>query len=459
MKTNELETGKLPFLFLRFVLPAVISMVLAGTQSMVDGLFLGKYASTNAMASVNIAIPYMQMIIGCTMIVCSGTISFLGRTLGRKSDKAKHKAQDIFRSSLLALLACSGVLMLLGMFANAPLAVLMGANDILLADTARYIFVLSFFTPAICFMILFGFTARLLGKPQLYLIATLTCLAGNVTMDFIAIKILHLGATGAALATGFSYAAGLLITIRPLLKKQSVINIYTGKFRFSLLRHTVLNGSSEGVNSLATAVTVWLFNTALMNYAGESGVAAFTVINYISNFVILVMFGVADGIGTMVSYNYGAGHLERVRKILRLALLLNLISGTLIFLILKLFSRPLIALFIPDQPAIMQMAVQGAQLYSIAFLLNGFNIVHSGYQTALGNAVNSALIAGSRGLIFISAGMLLLPKIFAINGVWLSVPFAELITVLICILLDRREYSRQRQLFQLPQKAPATSRG
>ena len=81
MKTNELETGKLPFLFLRFVLPAVISMVLAGTQSMVDGLFLGKYASTNAMASVNIAIPYMQMIIGCTMIVCSGTISFLGRTL------------------------------------------------------------------------------------------------------------------------------------------------------------------------------------------------------------------------------------------------------------------------------------------------------------------------------------------------------------------------------------------
>ena len=453
MKTNQLETGKIHYLFLQFVLPAVISMVLAGTQSMVDGLFLGRYASTNAMASVNIAIPYMQMIMGCTMIVCSGTISFLGRTLGEKSENSKRKAQNIFHSSLLALIVCSAILMLLGIFANKQLAVLMGANNILLADTAQYIRVLAFFAPVICFMILFGFTARLLGKPQLYLIATITCLVCNIMMDFIAIKILHLGTTGAALATGISYVAGLLITIRPVLKKLNVVNIYTGKFQFSLLQHTILNGSSEGVTSLATAVTVWLFNTALMKYAGESGVAAFTVINYISNFVILVMFGVADGIGTMVSYNYGAGQLDRVRKILRTALLLNFFSGIIIFMVLNLFSQQLIGLFITDQPNIIQMAVQGAHLYSIAFLLNGFNIVQSGYQTALGNSANSALIAGSRGLIFILIGMIILPKLFGINGVWVTVPFAEIFTVIICILIDRREYGRQQRIFKLPKEA------
>lgn len=449
MKTNQLETGKIRHLFLWFVLPAVISMVLAGTQSMVDGLFLGRYASTNAMASVNIAIPYMQMIIGCTMIVCSGTVSFLGRTLGEKTTKSKIKAQNIFRSSLLALVACSAILMLLGIFANRQLAVLMGANRVLMTDTAQYIRVLAFFTPAICFMILFGFTARLLGKPQLYLIATIACLCCNIIMDFLAIRILHLGAMGAAMATGFSYVAGLVITIRPILKKKNVVNIYTGKFQFSLLQHTVLNGSSEGVNSLATAVTVWLFNTALIKYAGESGVAAFTVINYVSNFVILVMFGVADGIGTMVSYNYGAGRLERIRKILRTALLLNFISGIVIFLVLNLFSRQLIGFFIADQPDIMQMAVQGAHFYSIAFLLNGFNIVQSGYQTALGNAANSALIAASRGLIFIFIGMMILPGLFGIYGVWITVPFAEIITVLICILLDSREYGKQQRIFKV----------
>ena len=455
MKQNQLETGKIHHLFLQFVLPAVISMVLTGTQSMVDGLFLGRFASTNAMASVNIAIPYMQMIVGCTMIVCSGTISFLGRTFGEKTEQSKIKAQNIFHSSLLALIFCSAILMLLGIFANKQLAVLMGANDVLLADTAQYIFVLAFFAPAICFMVLFGFTARLLGKPHLYLIATIACLSCNIVMDFIAIKILHLGAMGAALATGFSYVAGLLITMRPVFQKKNVVNIYTGKFQFSLLKHTVLNGSSEGVTSLATAMTVWLFNTALMKYAGEGGVAAFTVINYISNFVILVMFGVADGIGTLVSYNYGAGHLERVKKILRTALLLNFISGITIFLVLNLFTQQLVGIFIADQPSIIQMAVQGAHLYSIAFLLNGFNIVQSGYQTALGNAANSALIAGSRGLIFIFVGMIVLPKLFGlgITGVWLTVPFAEICTIIICILIGRLEYNKQQRILKFTESS------
>lgn len=447
MKTNQLETEKIHYLFLQFVLPAVISMVLAGTQSMVDGLFLGRYAGTNVMASVNIAIPYMQMIMGCTMIVCSGTVSFLGRTLGEKTEKSRAKAQNIFRSSLLALIVCSAVLILLGLFVNQQLAVLMGANEVLMADTTQYIRVLALFTPAVCFMVLFGFTARLLEKPQLYLKATIVCLFCNMGMDFIAVKILRLGAAGAALATGLSYTAGLLITIQPVLKKESAVNIYMGKFQFSLLRHTILNGSSEGITSLSTAVTVWLFNTALMNYAGENGVAAFTVINYISNFVILVMFGVADGIGTMVSYNYGAGLLDRIRKILRTALLLNFISGIVIFSVLNLFSRQLIGIFIADQPGIIQMAVQGAHLYSIAFLLNGFNIVQSGYQTALGNAANSAVISGSRGLFFIFIGMFMLPKLFGISGVWITVPFAEIFTMAICILIDRRDYSRQKHIF------------
>ena len=70
---NKLETKQISFLFLEYVVPAVLSMVLAGIQPMIDGLFLGRYASTNAMASVNIAVPYMQIILGCVMVLCTGT--------------------------------------------------------------------------------------------------------------------------------------------------------------------------------------------------------------------------------------------------------------------------------------------------------------------------------------------------------------------------------------------------
>lgn len=113
-------------------------------------------------------------------------------------------------------------------------------------------------------------------------------------------------------------------------------------------------------------------------------------------------------------------------------------------MVLNLFSQQLIGMFITNQPDIMEMAVQGVRLYSVSFLLNGYNIVQSGYQTALGNAKNSALIAGSRGLIFIFLGMLFLPKLFGISGVWITVPFAEICTLIFCIVIDCLEYKRQK---------------
>ena len=115
---NTLLTERLPRLFLLFVLPAVISMVISGTQSMIDGIFLGRFAGVNAMASVNIAGPYMQIITGCTMVICIGTFSYLGRTLGENTNP--RKAKDIFRTAVVSLAACALILMAAGLFSPVP---------------------------------------------------------------------------------------------------------------------------------------------------------------------------------------------------------------------------------------------------------------------------------------------------------------------------------------------------
>ena len=184
----------------------------------------------------------------------------------------------------------------------------------LLDETALYIRTVAVFIPAICFMMHFGFTARLLEKPHLYLIATLCCVSCNVIMDYLAVKVLGLGVVGAAAATGLSYLSGLLVVVRPFLSRKSIVNLFEGTFHWDILRSSAFNGSSEGITSISAALTMYLFNTAFMGFAGESGVAAFTVINYAGNFVVLVMFGVSDGISTLVSYNYGAKLLLRVKK-------------------------------------------------------------------------------------------------------------------------------------------------
>lgn len=451
---NTLLTERLPRLFLLFVLPAVISMVISGTQSMIDGIFLGRFAGVNAMASVNIAGPYMQIITGCTMVICIGTFSYLGRTLGENTNP--QKAKDIFRTAVVSLAACALILMAAGLFLSRPLALLLGANEVLLDETALYIRTVAVFIPAICFMMHFGFTARLLEKPHLYLIATLCCVSCNVIMDYLAVKVLGLGVVGAAAATGLSYLSGLLVVVRPFLSRKSIVNLFEGTFHWDILRSSAFNGSSEGITNISAALTMYLFNTAFMGFAGESGVAAFTVINYAGNFVVLVMFGVSDGISTLVSYNYGAKLLLRVKKTLRAALMINFCIGLLIFTVLHLFSRQMVGIFVSDNEFVTAMAVQGAALYSFCFLMNGFNIVQSGYYTSMGDALASVIISASRGIVFISTGIFLLPQFLGINGVWLTPPFAELMTVLVCLIIGRvRSADREISEETAPRTSPA----
>lgn len=451
---NTLLTERLPRLFLLFVLPAVISMVISGTQSMIDGIFLGRFAGVNAMASVNIAGPYMQIITGCTMVICIGTFSYLGRTLGENTNP--QKAKDIFRTAVVSLAACALILMAAGLFLSRPLALLLGTNEVLLDETALYIRTVAVFIPAICFMMHFGFTARLLEKPHLYLIATLCCVSCNVIMDYLAVKVLGLGVVGAAAATGLSYLSGLLVVVRPFLSRKSIVNLFEGTFHWDILRSSAFNGSSEGITSISAALTMYLFNTAFMGFAGESGVAAFTVINYAGNFVVLVMFGVSDGISTLVSYNYGAKLLLRVKKTLRAALMINFCIGLLIFTVLHLFSRQMVGIFVSDNEFVTAMAVQGAALYSFCFLMNGFNIVQSGYYTSMGDALASVIISASRGIVFISTGIFLLPQFLGINGVWLTPPFAELMTVLVCLIIGRvRSADREISEETAPRTSPA----
>lgn len=451
---NTLLTERLPRLFLLFVLPAVISMVISGTQSMIDGIFLGRFAGVNAMASVNIAGPYMQIITGCTMVICIGTFSYLGRTLGENTNP--QKAKDIFRTAVVSLAACALILMAAGLFLSRPLALLLGANEVLLDETALYIRTVAVFIPAICFMMHFGFTARLLEKPHLYLIATLCCVSCNVIMDYLAVKVLGLGVVGAAAATGLSYLSGLLVVVRPFLSRKSIVNLFEGTFHWDILRSSAFNGSSEGSTSISAALTMYLFNTAFMGFAGESGVAAFTVINYAGNFVVLIMFGVSDGISTLVSYNYGAKLLLRVKKTLRAALMINFCIGLLIFTVLHLFSRQMVGIFVSDNEFVTAMAVQGAALYSFCFLMNGFNILQSGYYTSMGDALASVIISASRGIVFISTGIFLLPQFLGINGVWLTPPFAELMTVLVCLIIGRvRSADREISEETAPRTSPA----
>ena len=130
-----------------------------------------------------------------------------------------------------------------------------------------------------------------------------------------------------------------------------------------------------------------------------------------------------------------------MKEALKLSYFVGLVIGSLVFMTLFFFGQTFIEWFIKEDPQIIHLATQGAKLYSIAFFMNGFNIINSGYFTFIGEALKSVLIASSRGFICIVLGIICLPKLLGLNGIWLTIPFAEFVTVILGILLLRKKVS------------------
>lgn len=434
-KENVLGTQKVSKLFVQFSLPAIMAMVINGMQTIIDGIFLGNFVGHNAMASVNLVQPFTQLIIGSSMIISIGCLSFIGRSLGEGKNE---EAQNIFKTSLICMVIVSVIITFIGVIFNKPLAVILGANDVLLESVATYIKTLALFALPMSLMFLFGFVDRVIEKPELYLKGSILSVITNIVLNYVLIKELKLGIMGAAIATGMSYSIAFFIVIVPLLNKNTVINIFKGRFDKSTIWPVAYNGSSEGVTAIAIATTSYVFNMAFMKIAGEVGIAAFTSISYISQFGTLIMFGISDGIGPIVSYNYGYKKYDRVEDVLKISYRVTLSVGAVLFLILFLFGKDLVSMFAGNNKEVLDMAVSGSKIYAFSFFLNGFNIVYSGYFTAIGLAKESIIISSCRGIIFIILGIVILPFVFDIQGVWMTIPFAELMTLIIGIGLMKK---------------------
>jgi len=440
MDQKILETEKLSKLFIKFTIPSIIGMVFLGIQGIIDGLFVGNVIGENALAAVNLVQPYMQIIMAYGLVIGVGAQSIIGINLGKGENK---KAQNIFRTSLILLTLISILVMVFGIFFSDKIAIFLGANEVLLEGASTYIKIISYFIVFVSLMFLFEMIVRTIGKPNISLVSMILAVLLNVVLDYLLINKLNLGIKGAALATGISYALAFFINIIPFLKKSTVVNIYKGKLDKRCLFPMVYNGSSEGISSLSNALSMFLFNTALMKIAGESGIAAFSIINYIAQVGYMVLFGIADGVRPIISYNYGAENEERVNKTLKASIIVNLLIGIIIFIVMEMFSQPLINVFLKDGKSVLEMATVGARIYGIAFLFNGVNILISSYFTAIDDPMSSIIVAVSRGILFIAVGIFILPYIFGINGIWGSIVFAEVITIIICFKLLKNRIKKK----------------
>ncbi|MGL4805595.1 MAG: MATE family efflux transporter, partial [Bacteroidales bacterium] len=375
-----LANQKIWKLFIHYAIPGVVGLLFVGIQSIVDGLMVGNFLGADALAGVSLILPCYSLAVALAVVIGIGSQTIVSISLGEQN---YPKAQDAMTTGFVSVLGISLFFTFLMLYFQEELARLLGANDTLLPYAVGYIKGLVPFMPVLTTMFYSDFMIKSIGKPRYAMLITSSSVLLNVLFNWLFIKVWGYGTMGTGLATGVSFSIGALFSYGILFNTQNIISVTKGKFRLSYFRQMLYNGSSEGLTEFAAGISTFLFNITLMKFAGENGVAAFTVINYVFFVGTTVFLGISDGIIPIISFNYGAGQIRRVKQAFFLGVRTNSVIGVILFSILFFFSQPIITLFFNEAASqVVSMASHGASIYAFAFLASGLNIISSSFFTS-----------------------------------------------------------------------------
>lgn len=315
----------------------------------------------------------------------------------------------------------------------------LGASPALEKYSYDYLKIIMLFAPFFILQILFQTFFITAGKPELGLRMTIVSGITNAVLDYLFMKTFAMGMVGAALATVSGYLIISIFGIVYFLKKRNSLYFVKVKIDWGTIIESCINGSSEMVTDISSGVVTFLFNIVMMKYMGEKGVAAITIILYSQFVFIAVYLGFSMGTAPIISYNYGNQNKKQLKRIFNICSKLIIGSSVGVFLLSLIFAKYIVGFFAPEGTEVYDIAIKGFSLFAITYIFAGYNIFSSSLFTALSNGKISAVISFMRTLVFIVLGIFFLPMIFQVNGIWLAVPFAEILSILVSLFFIRRE--------------------
>lgn len=420
---------------LRFALPTTIMMLVTSLYTIVDGVLTSRLVGENALAAINIAYPAISIVLAAGIMLGTGGSAVVSHRMGTGDLEGARRTF----SFLAVISVCVGaVFSLLGLWGAEPLARLLGASDLLLTDTVRYLRILLLFAPMSMLQLLFESFFVAAGRPGLGLGLTIAAGVTNGVLDWLYMGPLSMGIRGAAVATVTGYCIPAVCGVLFFLLRRDGLRFARPRADWRLLGRACFNGSSEMVTNLSTAVTTFFFNIIMLDLLGEAGVAAITIILYAQFLLVSLFLGFSMGVAPVFSFNQGAERYDRMRAAFRHCSRFILCASVAILAAALLLAPVIVGVFSPAGTLVNALALDGFRRFSPTFLFAGVNIFASALFTALSDGRTSALISFARTFGFLMAGLLLLPRIIGVPGVWLAVPVAEGLSCLLSIGFLRR---------------------
>lgn len=417
---------------LRFTFPSIIMLVFTSIYGVVDGFFVSNFVGKTSFTAVNFIMPFLMILGSFGFMFGTGGGALIAKTLGEGKGE---KANSLFSLIIYTSIASGVFLAVLGIFFVRPIAAALGAEGQLLEDSVIYGRMILAALPAYILQYEFQCLFATAGKPTLGLYVTIAAGFTNMILDGLFVAVFHLGIPGAAGATAISQCVGGVIPLVYFARKnKSLLRLGKTKFEGREILKACVNGSSELMSNISMSVVSMLYNVQLLKYAGEDGIAAYGVLMYVSMIFQAVFIGYAVGTAPVVGYQYGAQNHEELKSLRKKSLVLTGTFAVCMFAGARLMASPLSKMFVGYDEGLFALTVRGFSIFSFSFLFSGFAIFGSSFFTALNNGVVSAAISFLRTLVFQIAAVVLLPMIWGVDGIWLSIVAAEVMAVIVTVI-------------------------
>lgn len=427
-------------LFLRYLIPSMLSTVFVSVYVITDTMMIGHGVGEEGLVALNIILPLFSLMYAVGYLFGVGGSVLMSVAKGQNDRK---KADGIFTTSLIMAAAAAVLFTLAGSIFLKPLAVMLGADKDSMKLTLEYgrimmatafIYVLAPF---------FQNFVRNDNAPGRAMAAAVTGSLLNVVLDYIFIFILHMGMTGAIAATFIGNAVNVMITVSWFFSGKCTLGFKKALYKADYARNIVKNGASSFLTEFCNAIVVFVYNHSILLNIGSEGIVIYSIISNTLIVVNAVMNGAAIAVQPLISYNVGKGCRKKVREFKNIGIVTDLIFSLCMMIFIMVFTRLCIYAFVSPSPAVLNSGMPAVRTYFSGMMFMCANVYFSSYFQATVHPKQSFLIGILRSLVFTVILAFLIPAIFGGNAVWIAAPATEVMTFTVTVLLLIKYDSRR----------------
>ncbi|WP_157149810.1 MATE family efflux transporter [Brachyspira pilosicoli] len=448
--SNPLYYEKIYKLLFKFGTPSIISMLVGALYNIVDQIFIGQGVGINGNAATNVAFPLTTICVSISLFLGLGGASSYSLLLGRGE---REKATTIIGNTISLAFIFSIILTIIVKVFVKKIMYMFGSTEEVLSYAVKYSSITSTgFLPFI-FSSMMSHIIRADGSPRYSMMSVLSGAIANTILDPIFIFYFKMGIAGAALATIIGQFISFALTFKYIFKMK---NITLNKESFLLKINNVIKiftlGLSGGFNQLAMMAVQITMNNVLSYYGNQSiyggniPIAVSGIIIKINMIIMAFIIGTGQGSQPIIGFNYGARNYKRVIDTYKLSVFITTMMAIIASILFQLFQRQIVSMFGGGSELYFSFAEEYMRIYMLFMVVNGVQPVTGSFFTSIGKAFKGAFIAMTRQIIFLLPLIIILPKIFGIDGVMYAGPIADAMALIVTILFIRREIKNIKKL-------------